>query len=99
MRRLAVVLAAFVVTIVLASPALAQTGEVIRSYGVGIEIRADDSIRVTEIIAYDFGSTPHHGIFRDVPTREAYDDRYDRVFPLHVESVEATGASADYEVS
>ena len=65
-----------------------------------IEIRTDDSIRVTEVIEYDFGSTQHHGIFRDVPTREAYDDRYDRVFPLHVESVSATGgASADYEVS
>ena len=34
------------------------------------------------------------------PPAEAYDDRYDRVFPLHVESVSATGgASADYEVS
>jgi len=87
-------------TALLGSPALAQTAEVIRSYDVAIEIRADDSIQVTEVIAYDFGSTPHHGIFRDVPTREAYDDRYDRVFPLHVESVEATGgASADYEVS
>ncbi len=99
MRRVFVV-AAVVVTAVLGSPALAQTREVIHSYDVAIEIRADDSIRITEVIAYDFGSTAHHGIFRDVPTREAYDDRYDRVFPLHVESVEATGgASADYEVS
>jgi uncharacterized membrane protein YgcG len=81
-------------------PALAQTSEAIRSYDVTIEIRTDDSIRVTEVIEYDFGSTQHHGIFRDVPTREAYDDRYDRVFPLHVESVSATGgASADYEIS
>jgi uncharacterized membrane protein YgcG len=95
-----VVLAALAVTALWGSPALAQTIEVIHSYDVAIEIGADDSIRITEVIAYDFGSSPHHGIFRDVPTREAYDDRYDRVFPLHVESVEATGgASADYEVS
>ncbi len=94
------VLAALAVTALWGSPAFAQTSEVIHSYDVAIEIRADDSIRVTEVIAYDFGSSPHHGIFRDVPTREAYDDRYDRVYPLHVESVEATGgASADYEVS
>ena len=101
MRRLGVVLAAaLAVTALWGSPAFAQTSEVIHSYDVAIEIRADDSIRVTEVIAYDFGSSPHHGIFRDVPTREAYDDRYDRVFPLHVESVEATGgASADYQVS
>jgi uncharacterized membrane protein len=94
-----VLAAALAVTALWGSPAFAQTSEVIHSYDVAIEIRADDSIRVTEVIAYDFGSTPHHGIFRDVPTREVYDDRYDRVFPLHVESVEATGASADYEVS
>ena len=94
------VLAALAVAALWGSPAFAQTSEVIHSYDVAIEIRADDSIRVTEAIAYDFGSSPHHGIFRDVPTREAYDDRYDRVYPLHVESVEATGgASADYEVS
>ena len=100
MRRLGGVLAALAVTALWGSPALAQTSEVIHSYDVAIEIRADDSIRITEVIAYDFGSSPHHGIFRDVPTREAYDDRYDRVYPLHVESVEATGgASADYEVS
>jgi len=99
-RHVGVVVAAVILTAVLGSPALAQASEVIHSYDVAIEIRADDSIRVTEVIAYDFGSTAHHGIFRDVPTREAYDDRYDRVYPLHVESVEATGgASADYEVS
>jgi uncharacterized membrane protein len=99
-KRLGVVVAAVVVAVTLASPAFAQTAETIHSYDVAIEIRADDSIRITEIIEYDFGSVPHHGIFRDVPSRQAYDDRYDRVYPLHVESVEATGgASADYEVS
>ena len=102
MKRLAITILASVAVWAwgAGAPALAQTGEAIRSYDVTIEIRTDDSIRVTEVIEYDFGSTPHHGIFRDVPTREAYDDRYDRVFPLHVESVSATGgASADYEVS
>ena len=93
-------MAAVIVAAVVGFPALAQASEVIHSYDVAIEIRADDSLRITEVIAYDFGSTAHHGIFRDVPTREAYDDRYDRVFPLRVESVTATGgASADYEVS
>jgi Predicted membrane protein (DUF2207) C-terminal domain/Predicted membrane protein (DUF2207) N-terminal domain len=82
------------------APARAQTGESIHSYRVRIDIRPDDSIRITEVIEYDFGSSQRHGIFRDVPTRETYDDRYDRVFPLHVESVSATGgASAQFDVS
>ena len=81
-------------------PAGAQASEAIHSYDVAIEIRTDDSIRITEVIDYDFGTAQHHGIFRDVPTRQSYDERYDRVYPLHVESVSATGgASADFEVS
>ena len=78
----------------------AQASEWIRSYDVRIEIRADDSLRITETIVYDFGSSPHHGIFRDVPTTYRYDDRYDRVTPLHVESVSASaGTPAQYDVS
>ena len=78
----------------------AQGFEAVRSYDVRIEIRTDDTLLITETIVYDFGSSPHHGIFRDVPTTLRYDDRYDRVYPLQVESVRAsTGTPAPYEVS
>jgi uncharacterized protein (TIGR04222 family) len=104
MRRAARCVAALSLGALVASaPALvarAQTFESIRSYDVQIEIRTDDSIRVTETIVYDFGSTQHHGIFRDVPTTYAFDDRYDRVTPLHVELVSASpGTPAQYDVS
>ena len=80
--------------------ASAQAFESISSYDVQIEIRADDSIRIAETIVYDFGSSEHHGIYRDVPTRLYYDDRSDRVYPLHVESVSASpGTPAQYDVS
>ena len=42
---------------------------------------------ITETIDYDFGSTPHHGIDRFVPTRVPYDDAkkgYDRLYPMDV---------------
>src|SRR5689334_12047053 len=78
----------------------AQAFESIRSYDVQIEIRTDDSLRITETIVYDFGSAEHHGIYRDVPTSYRYDARYDRITPLHVESVTASpGTPTDYEVS
>ncbi|MGZ5305413.1 MAG: DUF2207 domain-containing protein [Actinomycetota bacterium] len=102
MKRLAIVIVSIATTSPFwaSTPASAQATEAIRSYDVRIEIRADDSIRVTEIIEYDFGSAQRHGIFRDVPTRQTYDDRYDRVYPLHVGSVTATGgASAAFDVS
>ncbi len=78
----------------------AQSFETIHSYDVQIVVRADGSMRVTETIAYDFGPYERHGILRSIPTRLTYDDRYDRVYPLAVESVGATGgASADFDVS
>ena len=98
MRAVGALLLAAAVTVVVAPAALADV-EAIRSYDVRIEVRTDDSLRITETIVYDFGSSEHHGIFRDVPTRLTYDERYDRVYPLHVESVTATDASADYDVT
>ena len=103
MKRIATLIVACVAAMMLwaIAPASAQGSERIRSYDVKIEIEADDSIVITETIEYDFGgSADRHGIFRDVPTRLRYDDRYDRVYPLHVDSVAATGgASADFVVS
>jgi uncharacterized protein (TIGR04222 family) len=96
-RRLAAAFGiALPVLVIWASPAPAA--EHIASYRVGIEIEPDGSLQVAETIDYDFGSTPHHGIFRDIPTALRYDDRYDRVFPLEVLSVDSATAPHQYEV-
>ena len=98
MRRvIAVLIVATGALLATSGAARAQFTEQIDGYDVAIELRTDGSLRITEVIDYDFGVTEHHGIFRDVPTRVHYDDTYDRVYPLTVESVSATGgASADY---
>jgi uncharacterized protein (TIGR04222 family) len=71
-----------------ATPAAAQSGpESIPRYDVRIEVRADGDLAIVETIVYDFGGFDRHGIFRDVPTRLRYDDTYDRLFPLRVDSV------------
>lgn len=78
-------------TAVAAFPARALAdGERINSYDVAIEIEAGGSLLVHEEIAYDFGSNQQHGIFRDVVTKQRYDDLYDRSYPLDVVSVTAT---------
>jgi hypothetical protein len=69
---------------VLVAPARAQAAEQILDYRVDLQIEADGALVVSEQIAYDFGSEERHGIFRDVPVRFRYDDRHDRVYPLHV---------------
>jgi len=97
-RRLGVLAIATVCLVLGAGPA--RAAERIPSYGVDITIEPDGSIEVVETITYDFGSSPHHGIFRDIPTAVPYEpnDRYDRVFPLHVDSVTSATAPDRYEV-
>lgn len=90
----------FGVLAVLALPArtaVAQIGsERIQSYDVGVVIQADGSLNVEEKIRYDFGFTPHHGIFRDIPVRFDYepDSKYERLTTIDQVKVSAVGASA-----
>ena len=91
MRRLAVLSAVALLLLVGgAVPAAAQAGESIRDYDVQLAIGDDGVLTATETITYDFDGADRHGIFREVPVRFRYDDRYDRVYPLHVRSVTAT---------
>jgi len=72
-------------------PAAAGSFETIRSYDVDITVQPAGDLSIVETIVYDFGTEQHHGIFRDIPTRLHYDDTYDRLMPLRVDSV--TGSS------
>ena len=82
--RLAIVALAVLLSLVWwGAEASAQVGrEQIRSYLVDIVVERDGDIVVVEQIDYDFGSEERHGIFRDIPTRLRYDDRYDREYRL-----------------
>jgi len=84
-------------------PAVAGTrsgGERITAYDVGIQVESSGSLVVTETIDYDFGSARRHGIYRDVPVRLAYDQRYDRIYPLKMRFVDASaGTPHGYELS
>lgn len=71
------------------------TFERIRSYDVSIAIQHDGSIVVVERIDYDFGPREHHGIFRDIPDRLTFDDRYDRVYPIEDISVRGSLGTPD----
>ena len=66
---------------------LAQTGERVTSYEVVATVEADGAVLFQETITYDFGGNDRHGIDRNVITRQRYDDRNDRTYPLEVISV------------
>lgn len=69
-RRLAALLVTTAALILSAGPAAAQdTGWVIQSFDVSIEVTAEGALVVREDIAVDFGSLERHGIFRDIPVR------------------------------
>ena len=85
MRMRAALLVLFACTLALlpARESRAQTfGERIIAYGIDVTVEHDGLLRIVERIEYDFGSEPRHGIFRDVVTRQRYDDTYDRVYDL-----------------
>ncbi|MFA5129784.1 MAG: DUF2207 domain-containing protein [Patescibacteria group bacterium] len=47
----------------------AQTNEHIVSFDAAAQIQADRTATITETILYDFGTSSHHGIYRDIPTQ------------------------------
>jgi hypothetical protein len=79
----------------LASPAPAQTaGEHIADYRVAMQLAGDGTLVVSELITYDFGATPHHGILRDLVERETYDAHHDRRY-----RISAVAVAADHEAT
>jgi uncharacterized protein (TIGR04222 family) len=100
--RSTLVVAGLVLMLVLlvAGPASAQSGEeVIDSYGVDIEILDSGDLVITERIDYDFGSTPHHGIFRTVRSRYYLDEVNDRIYRIEDVAVESPTAPTNVDVS
>jgi uncharacterized protein (TIGR04222 family) len=94
--RLLALLAVAILVGLGSGPAHAQAGrERITAYDVDIRIESSGSMLVTENIDYDFGSNSRHGIFREIPVRLDYDDRYERVYPLDVLSVEGSEGTPD----
>ena len=98
-RRLRIVGAlALALVVAVATPAHAQDrGERITRYEFAARITDNGELRVTETIEYDFGASPHHGIFRDIPTRLSYDETHDRVYPL--DDVQVSSPDAPAQVS
>ena len=85
LRRVLAVAALAIVAVVAGAPrpAAAQSGEEhIDRYAVTIDVERNGRLHVTEVIDYDFGAGYRHGIYRYIPVRFPYDDKYDRVYPV-----------------
>lgn len=66
--------------------------EQVVSWDVDVTIGADGVVRFDETLVYDFGAaTDRHGIYRDIVTRQRYDDTHDRRYPFTLLAVTADG--------
>jgi len=70
-----------------------ETGWTVTSFATDLGVQPDGSLAVAEVIAVDFGAQNKHGIFRDIPVRYTYNDKYDRVIELSDLSVKDGGGN------
>ena len=90
-----IVLLSLVVLVGGPAPAAQFGSERITAYDVEIVVEPAGTLLVTETIDYNFGPFERHGIFREIPVRFGYDDRYERIYPLKVLSVEGSEGTPD----
>ncbi|WP_405058482.1 DUF2207 domain-containing protein [Kribbella sp. NBC_01505] len=104
-RALGVVISLLVTTLAMAGfalPASAASGDQVRAFTINHTVRPDGVLQVQETIAYHFGSTGRHGIYRDLIVREPYvtdrskDQKYD-VSNIKVSSPTNAPATFDTE--
>ncbi|MEV0804331.1 DUF2207 domain-containing protein [Kribbella sp. NPDC050281] len=80
-----------------ALPAAAATGDEIKNFTIDYNVTADGVLHVKETIAYSFGDTGRHGIFRDLVTREPYvdDDSKDQEYEVSNITVDSPSGASD----
>ncbi|GIU85004.1 MAG: hypothetical protein KatS3mg008_1779 [Acidimicrobiales bacterium] len=66
--------------------------EAVRSYKIDVQIDRDGEAEFDEKIVYDFGGEVRHGIYREYIVRVRCDERYDRVWPFEMISVDSPDA-------
>jgi uncharacterized membrane protein YgcG len=78
----------------------ADEGWTIDAFDVAIAVQRGGTLTVRETLQVDFGTQPHHGIFRDIPVTYEWDQHSNRVYNLTVDSVtNGVGRTWAYSVS
>lgn len=90
--------ATFIVASAGRAPAQVDTEHIVE-YAVTMHLNVGGTLLIEEQITYDFGATPHHGIFRDLVESETYDAHNDRLYKFGNVTVKADGQSTPVRTS
>ena len=80
-----------------AGPASAGPADVVNSMTIDYVVNSDGVLHVKETIAYHFGSSGRHGIYRNLITREPYrdDESKDQKYEISTISVDSPSGASD----
>ncbi|MFI7065116.1 DUF2207 domain-containing protein [Kribbella sp. NPDC050124] len=81
-----------------ATPASAAPGDEVKSFRIDYTVTPDGVLQVKETIAYSFGSTGRHGIYRDLVIREPWrdDDSKDQEYQVSNIAVQSPDAPDEF---
>ena len=100
LRRSLALVGVAVALVATSRPAAAQTGEQIDRYAVVLDVDTDGVLHITETIDYDFGGAQRHGVFRYIPVRLPFDNKYDRIYKLsNIKVSGSPGTPTDTDIS
>jgi hypothetical protein len=77
----------------------AQTDERIKSFDSQIIISPDNVAHIKETIVYDFGTTSHHGIYRDIPIDYKDGDKNYYLSARYADATDENGNKVNAEIS
>ena len=78
-----------------ATPASAATGDEVKNFAIDYTVGSDGVLHVKETIAYTFGSTGRHGIYRDLIVREPYKDDTSKDQKYEVSNIAVSTSTPD----
>ena len=80
-----------------ATPASAAPGDEVKRFQIDYTVTPDGVLQVTETIAYRFGDTGRHGIYRDLVIREPWtdDDSKDQEYRVSNVTVDSPSGASD----
>ncbi|GAB2642407.1 DUF2207 domain-containing protein [Kribbella swartbergensis] len=82
-----------------AAPASAAPGDEVKSFRIDYTVTPDGVLQVKETVAYSFGSTGRHGIYRDLVIREPWRDDDSKDQKYEVSDIRVTSPDASDEFS